>query len=498
MKSVKNNIIPFAAIMALLAGMASCAKTRDFYSELKSLPQVDMSPGNAYRLSYVVNDTMTVVGKLQPQNDLKISIGGVDATLFNIQTVPSETEEKDNHRDQVSLILTPAMAGQNQQVKITTGGIVGYGPSVNVLSYTGEGSFNTALSSEKIATISSQCYFLYCINGKGDIYYYDARDQKLKHLDKAGNLNTVTDFSTGLPDGAAISSFLAGGVDPQGRYLYLSLQVGDTYRFYKLNIQTQVLTLMNQSDGLHAPYEGPLNASSIIVSGIYPDSKGNMYLAMGQGSGQVPNNLPLGLALYNASTGTLKYIYKNFNQNYGDPRVADMPGASVNTSFSPAAFRISPDENLMYVITGTSGSSDMKIELLDLVSKVLLQTVTPKNNGAALTQYAVVAPFATLGISIGQGTVQSEIAYGFMPMPNRRLQTLLYQSYMQSAVYGFPKWIVFDFTNERTYAYAMGRFQLGPSNEYSLRQIDELLNYDETGNLYTTANGKSYIIKTVQ
>lgn len=140
-----------------------------------------------------------------------------------------------------------------------------------------------------------------------------------------------------------------------------------------------------------------------------------------------------------------------------------------------------------------SNATDV-IKLYDLSAHIFLQEVHPNfSSSSTITQYDAVAPFSGLQIKLKYGADNS---FGYLPMPGKRLQVLLYQNYAQGANYGFPKWIVFDFINKRTYAYALGKFQQGDNGQYVFRESDQLLNYDEGGNLYMTGNGISYLLKT--
>jgi hypothetical protein len=96
-------------------------------------------------------------------------------------------------------------------------------------------------------------------------------------------------------------------------------------------------------------------------------------------------------------------------------------------------------------------------------------------------------------------------------MPGKKLQIMQYQFYgpygsdpVEAAKHGFPKWTTLSFTEQRIYAYAPGRcnvgnYTFGPYNRFngpSIDNTDQLLNYDEEGNLYMTANGKTVLVKT--
>ena len=295
---------------------------------------------------------------------------------------------------------------------------------------------------------------------------------------------TKDGVSTKLYDLSAlrILSFLAGGVDSKDQYLYFSAVSSTGYALYRLDMTAKSLTKLNQSSGLKAPYEGKISNVQMVVTAIYPDSTGNLYLGIGKGNGNTPalNSVPDAIAVFSVADSSVHYIYKNLNYGItysGMPGVIFLPNST--------SIRVLPDEHILYSIGNYNSVTSLPgIMEYNMNIGVLLQDVEPPVVGSYdynsfLPFRDVIAPFSGLKSNL-------HVAFGYLPMPGRRLQILLQNTW----------WTVFDFANKRTYAYATGNFQQGASTVYSFGSTDYLLNYDEEGNLYMTSNGVTYFIKT--
>lgn len=484
------------ALVFLLSAFAGCKKADNFNAKETALPQIDYQK-YPYQTTYIVGDTLKITGRLQPKNNLTVTIGGVAATIIKVDSVAGPTltlgKITQTMEDQVSIRIDAGMVGTAREVKITTGGYSVTGSPVDVYTAGGEGSFNSILKSVLVtpSTLSNTYRFLYAVTGKGDVFYYAPATKDIRHIAKDG---TATILYSLAP--LNITNFLAGAVDPQEQNLYFSVQLATGYVLYKFNLQNNTLSTLNTSVGLSAPYEGGIGTVQMIVGGIYPDSKGNLYLGMGLGNkAAAPTYLPDAIAHYNAADGTIRYIFKGFI--YQGQSYPDMPGVNIPVTGNSNNIRFSPDENLLYIMApGTSGvGGSMGIRLFDLSIGIQLADLETSNNGSdPASQYKVISTFAGLKINIPFNSPDG--AFGFLPMPGKRLQVLLFQNYQNGAQNGFPKWVVFDFTAKRTYAYGLGKFQQGDSGQYTFRANDQLLNTDEAGNLYATSNGISYLLKT--
>nr|WP_199077704.1 hypothetical protein [Pedobacter sp. ASV19] len=486
---MKTNCKICAIVFLLACTILSCKKTDKFYNKLQNLPQIDQSAANAYKSAYIVGDVMIITGSLQPKNNLQISIGGITADIVKTDSIKNPQQSLAGRRpfiDRVYVSITAAMVGKNQQVKVTSDGYSTIGPAIDVYTPGGRGSFSTSLFAAKLTDFSSENVLLYCQNGKGDVYYYVPDTQTIVHIKKDGTQQAVYNLSSLVP-----SLFLCGGVDPVGNKLFFSIQAAGIYGFYQLDLHSKAIVLLNQSVSLSAPYEGRIGSVHMVVTGVYPDSAGNLYLGLGQGNKQnMPFFLPDAIAKYSLADGKITYLYKSivFGNSF-----TNMPGISLNAGNTPTGLRFSPDENLLYLLqTSYIDAVTGVIAIYDLSASLKIQEFTTSNTTDDASQYQAIAPLNGLHINMGEGS-NPAWSFGFLPMTGRRLQMLLYQNYKQAVNYGFSKWIVLDFIDKRTYAYAPDNFS---QNGYSFFTKDLLLNYDEEGNLYATGNNLSAIIKT--
>ena len=505
-------LVAFGLLLLMAAG---CKKSDQFYDKLKSLPQIDQRTGFAYKPAYITGDTMVITGLLKPINNLQISVGGINAKIISSDSIKYKYSGggdaygfDSTYVDQVKILIIKAMEGKAREVKLTNNGNSALGPTVDVFSFGGEGSFNDSLKLVAVKTFSSpDNVFLYGNNGKGDVYYYATASKDLRHIKKDGTEEILFDLS-GLTDqfgNYSVSSMLTGGVNPQGTKAYLSVITADnSYRFLKLDIQSKTLTTLNRSFEINAPFEGKIDAVKIILNGIYPDSKGNVYVSI---SDNAAGRTPYAIALYAENNSQLSYIFKIADAN----PFTGMPGVGLRLTSSNQhieGLRLSPDETLLYLLTFDSFSGQGGINSYDLSSRVKLDQFQPNPPTNASAVYDILGPFSSLSVN---WNAQPDRNFGFLPMPGKKLQIMQYQFYgpygadpVETAKHGFPKWTTLSFTEQRIYAYAPGRcnvghYTFGPYDRFkgpSVSVSDQLLNYDEEGNLYMTANGKTVLVKT--
>lgn len=480
---------------------SACNKVDDMYAELGALPQIDY--GAAYKSAYVVGDTMIITGVFNPVQNIQVEIGGQPAEVartLNViggsVTVNGQTQQK---MEQVLYIpITAAMAGMQKELKITNGKYSTLGAPVDIYSPGGEGSFGSALQAVQIGTLSNQYQFLYALTGRGNAYYYDPSRLGIYRTAKDGSSNIVCDLSALNP-----ASFLAGGVDAKEKYLYFSIHTaaGEDC-FYYLDLGSGRLSLLNTSVALSAPYEGSITGVHTKVTAVYPDTLGNVYLGISKYpagiNAFVPNYVPDAIARYTPADGQVRYLYKNLRYN---TTYAGMPGAAFPNN--PVSIRLSPDENLLYAIVYNSGTGVCTIQEYSLDALGMIRSLSPSNFSAS-TPVAndLVAPFSGLHIRFGAGTDASQ-SFGFMPLPGQRLAACFYSSmygsYPLNAAMAkiFPRWLVFDFAHQRTYLYDGGKFLLSSgSTAHAFQNTDQLLNYDEAGNLYMTSDAGLNLLKT--
>jgi hypothetical protein len=515
----KINYSYWFTIFALLwLTFTGCKKSEQFYDQLKALPQIDQRTGFAYKPAYVTGDTMVITGLMKPLNTLQITIGGVKANIISSGSIKYQYPGGNGvngfdstYVDQVKLIITKAMEGKAREVKVTNNGNSITGPVVDVFSYGGTGSFQDSLKLVAVKTFAdSKNTFLYSNNGKGDMYYYAPGTHDLRHIWKDGREEIMFDLSN-LTDqfgNYTIGSCITGGVNPQGTTAYLSVIADDgAYKFLKLDIQNKRSTTLNRSAEIGAPFEGSIGQVKIIVNGIYPDSKGNVYLGIGgNGEGKTPN----AIAIYTENSAQLAYVFRIIDPALF-PSIPGMPGVGLQLPASDQhieGIRISPGENLLYALTFANSVGQGGVNVYDLSARVKLDQFQPNLPANVDRGLDILGPFSSLSVFWSH---VPDRCFGYLPMPGKRLQTLQYQFYgpygadpVATAQNGLPKWTVLDFTEQRIYAYAPGRcnvgsFAFGPYSRFngpSVSAADQLLNYDEDGHLYMTAKGKTALVKT--
>ncbi|AIM35250.1 hypothetical protein KO02_00130 [Sphingobacterium sp. ML3W] len=517
---MKSKFYNFLYCCFALLVFSACKKTDDFKTRLDELPQINNQPNFAYLPAYGIGDTMTIVGRLQPQNNLKIQVGEVDAQIVETDTVsytggsyPTFTKEI---MDIAKVIITEKMGiGANRRVKITTGGNSIDGASIEIYALAGQGSFNTPLKIVDHVTMSSNSnVFLHCINGKGDLYVFDAPSKSIQLIKKDGQIITLltqAQLTTDQNGSFIINDFIAGGVDPKGENAWFSVQTPQGYRFCKAVLSSKVLTTLNSSNSLEAPYEGDIIYLKTIISGVFPDSKGNVYVTVGD-----DKKKPVAIASINDGNKQLKFIFKSRFATSG------MPGnnfSNAETQYSTTQYRFSPEEGSLYVfstrivlIQGEVGFAP-GLGIYSLINGLKSKDLVVQDEGRVVP-VRFTGPFNQMRmmLNFNRDPMDTGSGFGYLPMPGQRLQ-FLFTQYLDGSIinkpgnfakqYGFPKWMVLDFKHEKSYQYAPGPTDVA---DYTFEPYygsvkreglpDELLNYDEEGNLYMSANGRTAIVKT--
>jgi len=464
--------------------LGGCKKTDNFYKTLSTLPQIDNNYG--YKAAYSVGDTLVIRGVFNPIRNVGVSVGGINAPVVKTDSVSGVNivvngQTISKYEQIISVIITQAMVGSKREVKISNGGYSALGAPIEVYTVGGPGSFNRPLSPVQVAALPEQCQFLYAITGKGDAFYYTQPSKSIWRVGGDGAITKVLDIS-----GLNISSFVAGGVDASERYLFFSVQTTAGYALYRQDMTQGDLILLNRSASTVSPYEGSIANVHMIVTRIYPDMNGNAYLGVG-GQDLLATTYfhPDAIARYAIADGTVHYLYKSLD---GFAPYAGMPGLDLG-SVNVVDVKIMPDEQIMYAIRQNSLTSSYGIQQYSLQTSILLQDIEPFTADlGGITHQSVVAPFTQLRFLLSASGTSLQ-GGGFLPMPGNRLMVLYNH-------FDHLWWLGFDFASKRTYAYAPGDFQLTASGQYAIDIADQLLNYDQDGNLFMTANKLSYFLKT--
>lgn len=496
--NVNNNIIKCLFFLLFAGIFFSCEKTDDFKNELDGIPQISYGTHYKYKASYLVGDTLTITGILYPEKGLRVTVGETDAPIVKTQKMSFYgTVGGRDSLDQVSVVISEEMGtGVSRPVSIQLGENKVEGSPIDIYALVGEGSFTQPLKMTNYTTalIGRQNTYLHCINGKGDIYYLGFSDKNLWHIAKDGTAKIVLTGDE-LKAGESwtfnsIAPFLAGGVNPQGTKAWISINTqSNGYRFSEIDLQSKQVTLLNSSAAIAQPYEGNIATVKMVVSGVYPDSEGNVYLKIGAANTGASENTQA-IALYESNTRKLSYLYKSY-----EAQAADLPGSSLNldgyttTGGGEVTFRIYPEENALYAVHGYRVSTPTGIILGKGITlynlKIKLKLYTMKAGGGS--EY--IGPFSDTKSILDD-------VFGLLPVAGQRMVALYGQGLSTE---GLPQWVVFSFKEKRTYQYApgkavLGSYYFGPNS--STTRVDEMLNYDEDGHLYMTAGGKVQLIKT--
>jgi hypothetical protein len=499
--------------LLLLLSLAACNKAENFKTQLDRLPQINNEPNNQYLPAYGIGDTLKITGLLYPKNDLHIKIGGIEAPVVRQEQVSyaSGINAQIALLDRLSVIITREMGvGQGRPVTVISSGNTAQGADIEIYEPGGSGSFTKPLQLVSHYTPESrQNVYLHCINGKGTLFYYGFTDKGLYRLKKDGSretLLTATQLQTDQSGNYSVTNLLAGGVNPQESKLWVSLQTTTDFRFCEIDLATRKVTTLNKSNAIQAPYEGNIGALNIIVTGVYPDSRGNVFLLIGTQATN-PEFNAMAVARFSIADQSVKYLFKTRKGS------ADMPGSTFNSDleYSGIYLRFYPEEATMYLFVNRSKTFAAQVDLVPGISVYNLNTTlriadfAPTNFQGIYNRY--LGPFSTILMRFsfaGNYQPQTGTNFGFMPLPGQRLQFMLYAQKKDingQLLTDFPKWEVVDFNASRLYLHAPGKvsmngFVFGPDLERGLTGNDELLNYDEDGHLYMTANQRTAIIKT--
>jgi len=479
-------------IASLLLMLTSCNKADEFKDTLDNIPQISNATGYKYKSSYVLGDTITITGILHPDKNLRIEIGNVTATILSMDTIYYGILNGAGIMQQAHLIITKDMGiGKKRSVVVYNGTNSVTGASINIYDKGGEGSFDNPLQfTDVLPSAGRQNVYLSCINGKGDIYYYNFLENSICKLTKDGTVTTLlstAELTTDQNETFNVQNFIAGGVNPQGTTAYVSLQTESDYRFCQLDLTSKTVTTINTttSSDISSPYEGKLSNMNTIFSGVFPDSAHTVYVFIGT-TRQYPGQNAKAVASYDTQTKAFNYLFKTSRAQ------SDMPGVLLTNYFSSSSddIRIYPQEKTLFYFfnyLGTSSSGIRAVSRYSLSSRIKINEFTSQTVSGSSN----IGSFTGISFSVGNG-------WGYMPMSGYRLETLYNNS---STSTSNEQWLVMDFRNERTYqnapgVFTFGTYFIGPTISGSTR-IDEMLNYDETGNLYMTANNRSAIVRTI-
>lgn len=502
MKPIKNKISGrlFLLLLPVLL-FTACEMTEEFKEELDDLPQISNSERYKYRAAYAVGDTLKITGILYPGKGLKVRVGDSEAPIVKAERIgymgsKVNPEGKDS-LDRVSVIVAEEMGtGVDRPLQLELKGNTVMGNSIDIYTLGGDGSFTQPLKIVNLYTFPSNRRtntFLHCISGKGEVYYFNHTDRQLYRINKDASRDTLLTSAqvkgAGLWSFNATTPFLGGGVNPQGTKAWFTVITSQyNYLFCEADLQTRTTNVLNTSTAIGPVYQGAIGEVNAVISGAFPDSRGNVYVKIGTKNndvapGQGSSDQTIAVALYNTATGQLRYMFKT--QRAG----ASVPGKALNNNYYMGSdFRFYPEEGNMYLIQSYSYANDNTGESYSSRGLTLynLTTRLQQNDFYPGAGTEMIGPFSEVYSLIPS-------TFGLMPLPGQRILGLTGYD-KNTAVY--PKLLVIGFNAQRVYQYAPEILDQETNTFDATGTQNELLNYDEEGHLYLTANRRVNIVKT--
>lgn len=487
MKKHKNSLILLFSILFCLAFQA-CYKADNFYADLTKTPQINIDKDFSYKNAYFVGDTMAINGKLNDGQNLEIRIGGILASILRVKKIKYSIGTADHpaeaYMEQALIVISKEMLGDQKTVTVNSSGIEVFGPSIDVLPDYDPKGFSKSLTLTEIADIPENSKTLNCVNGKGDVFFFDGQSKRFKHINKSGAIEEIISENKpieldGVPYDFSYSTVQAGALNPKADHMYLFVD----YKLIAVDLNTRKAIVLNKKpDMSQSPYEGKIGNIGLFPEYIEADDLGNLYLGLND-----PYAGKRGIAFYEKSSGMVNYIV---NPNSG------LPGLVANYD----AYRFCPADGIIYLISNSSNQFDKGIVLVDLKTKTKIQTFLPSSEGLNY-----LGGFNTLKMTFE--TTNTDSSFGFLAQSGQRLTYLAYQKFVSvtpvEQASALPKWLVLNFNQKRSLPLAPGKFDVKGNifqpTQYLRPRIatkDQLLNYDEEGHLYFTVNGLAKLAKT--
>lgn len=479
----------------------SCKKTDNYYQALIDQPELFKN----YELVYSVGDTMLIHGRFN-DSELRIDIGNFEAKILKIEKREYLVDHGFKDSIQlVSILITKEMGvGTNRKIKITSSKISIDAPSIEIIEDSESGVLSGKLTVTKIADYPVDSDPVYCRNGKGNLYFLHKANFTVTRINATGEMLNVFDPSSLKDkDGKPFTfSRLNGlGIDPNERYLYLSLftqatgsQENHIYRLIRYDVENKTTEVLNKTfysrlaskRTLQAaqPFEGNINEIKMyMATGIYPDSKGNLYFDM---NGHFITKL--------THDGYYSYVFKSNNVNNSedlapqiyDPNLEQYYSNSRGLQFFPGVQLIDYLVQNKIIFNPDFHEYWTKDLLrIDLERQVYINSL---NGTGKMGKNST--PYISGSFDVLTNASYYNDRWGQLPIGKGKMLILWYKDLDKA---NFPAWGVVDYELKRGYRYAPGAFD---NKGYKTTASDLLLEYDAEGMLYMTANNKSIILKT--
>lgn len=477
----------FSIGIFLLFCVFACYDADNFYADLTKMPQINTDQNFAYKSFYFVGDTMTVNGKLNSEHNLEIRIGAVKANIFSVKKIKYTTGTSDNgepitnYMEQASFVITKDMLGEQKSVSVKSADQRTYGPSVDIIPSHDPKGFNSPLTISDIATLPNDILLINCINGKGDIYYFDVATESIIHYNKTGVKEILISkdkpiMLNGQPYNYA--ELTAGAVTPDGSYLYLFVK---STGLIEVELSSRNAVVMNnKTDMKQGPYEGNIADVPLVIGSMRADNDHNLYLEIND-----TDAYKKGLAFYEKATGKVNYV---INNNTG------LPG--LTTSY--VSYHFSPEDHFVYLEGSQFSPYVRDILLVDLKTRTVIESLVPQTGAQ---NKVLFGRFSTMKTELNSAS--PDTTFGYLPEPGKRLVYLAWQMPFSGPEDRLPQWVVLDFNAQMSLPLGLGKFDVQnsifqPTNFMKPRidNPDKILNYDEEGNIYFTVNGKQSIART--
>lgn len=506
------NHILYTLGVCLLLSLNACKDADAFYEVLDAQPEIVAD----YQTLYMVGDTLTIRGRLNPKNNLLIYIGNIPVEI--LETTTETPLNSPLTLDVAKIRITEAMGiGRDRTIRITSGSSSISAPAIEIVGDANAAVLEKQLQLVKVADIPDGALPIYSRNGKGNVYAWNNDSKKLFRISTDGNTKEVfTEANCVDAHGAfTLAEFNAGAVSTDEHYFYFSAKVNEqeqdrTLELFKLgrfDLQSGELTILNRTEysllrsrrtlAAAQPFEGKVGDVKIYrITALYPDSKGNVYFSlMGRFLTQLdpegnysyrlnfadktlmstmPATDALFLPLVNNPTTNNYYSTVQIHQT--------LPGEKLNYSMNFM------DLEAMQLYSKVYNAGRITLRVTDMVTRIPMAEYP--NRGRAVGE----AIYATASLTSFNGNLVRQVAPYLDPISsNGKLISLYFPSEEQRGAVVGGVLCEIDFDQQKATRYAPGTLRF---NDYVLESFDHLLDIDDEGMLYMTVNNRTEIVKT--
>lgn len=511
----------------------SCSDADKFYDKLDQQPEIIAD----YDVLYIVGDTITIQGRLNPHNGLEIRIGDAQAEFLSLQKRQVEPNRGYPFElDVVEIRITEEMGiGEDRPVIITSAGISINAPAIEIVGGIDDAIIPRQMQLVKVTDIPAGAVPVYCRSGNGNVYAYNAAGKKLFKITAAdGSITEVFNEGKCMDANGAftIDEFNAGAVSNDEKYFYFSAKIKEeeqdrTIELYKLcrfNLESREFETLNRTEyslvrtrrTLEAvqPFEGNIYDGDISkrpkiykITGIIPDAGGNIYCNLmdrfltkleGDGTYSYVFNHMTVLSTGPNEGGFIPAIYNPIlDYYYSTVQLHQMlPGTKISYRMS----YMDTGADIMYTRVEQAVLGTSTLRLTDMITRIGIGEYTSHRVNTSNQDI----PYVTTSLNRFNGGLVVSSLNRFDPLPlDGKLYGLFFLDLIGTetgfyARYELPAICRIDFETGQAYRYTEKRLIF---NNFTINQTtDALLNYktDDDGAvfLYMTANNRSTIVKT--